>query len=510
MKKLIYVIGIICLILVTTLNILFTAILDSSEHIEIRNNTFIYILGIILFGILIYVITNVIDKKCMNLTSKKKRKLLIIIISVYAIINIIWIIAIRPPIVGDQIHACNLAQTFYNNNLEEFLPDMTYAGIPLSQYMQSYHQQISLAFVFSLFFRIIHFDGIGLLRILNVIGNIAIVIALYKIVQHLSKKYEVNKTRLLLFILTFIPLIMLSTFIYGDIPSIALCLFAVYFMMKYSETKQIRYPIFASIFTMIAYMMRMNSLIFIIATVMYLLWNMFTNITYRKWKENIINIVVIFMYICISILPASFVQNYYLKKYDMNTNAEYPIISYFLMAMEESWRGYGWYNEDRGEYALKNIDKAKVEYVDEIKNRLSYFLDNPIYALEFYRDKLASMWTENTYSAIRSNIVKENDSIENFTEPLTFYEKAILIVICLCSCIFLIQNRKNLSNDVIFLITIFIGGFLFHILWEAKSRYIVPYIIVLMPIASLCINDNKITNIIKKMFNNLKNIIQYN
>lgn len=254
----------------------------------------------------------------------------------------------------------------------------------------------------------------------------------------------------------------------------------------------------------------MNSLIFIIATVMYLLWNMFTNITYRKWKENIINIVVIFMYICISILPASFVQNYYLKKYDMDTNAEYPIISYFLMAMEESWRGYGWYNEDRGEYALKNIDKAKVEYVDEIKNRLSYFLDNPIYALEFYRDKLASMWTENTYSAIRSNIVKENDSIENFTEPLTFYEKAILIVICLCSCIFLIQNRKNLSNDVIFLITIFIGGFLFHILWEAKSRYIVPYIIVLMPIASLCINDNKITNIIKKMFNNLKNIIQYN
>ena len=508
MKKLIYVIGIICLILVTTLNILFTAILDSSEHIEIRNNTFIYILGIILFGILIYVITNVIDKKCMNLNLKKKRKLLIIIISVYAIINIIWIIAIRPPIVGDQIHACNLAQTFYNNNLEEFLPDMTYAGIPLSQYMQSYHQQISLAFVFSLFFRIIHFDGIGLLRILNVIGNIAIVIALYKIVQHLSKKYEVNKTRLLLFILTFIPLIMLSTFIYGDIPSIALCLFAVYFMMKYSETKQIRYPIFASIFTMIAYMMRMNSLIFIIATVMYLLWNMFTNITYRKWKENIINIVVIFMYICISILPASFVQNYYLKKYDMDTNAEYPIISYFLMAMEESWRGYGWYNEDRGEYALKNIDKAKVEYVDEIKNRLSYFSDNPIYALEFYRDKLASMWTENTYSAIRSNIVKENDSIENFTEPLTFYEKAILIVICLCSCIFLIQNRKNLSNDVIFLITIFIGGFLFHILWEAKSRYIVPYIIVLMPIASLCINDSKITNIIKKMFNNLKKYIQ--
>ena len=30
---------------------------------------------------------------------------------------------------------------------------------------------------------------------------------------------------------------------------------------------------------------------------------------------------------------------------------------------------------------------------------------------------------------------------------------------------------------------IFLGGFLFHILWEAKSRYILPYIIILIPVA---------------------------
>ena len=55
------------------------------------------------------------------------------------------------------------------------------------------------------------------------------------------------------------------------------------------------------------------------------------------------------MYVCISILPASFIQNYYLNKYNMDKNKECPTISYFLMAMEESWRGNGWYNEDRGE-----------------------------------------------------------------------------------------------------------------------------------------------------------------
>lgn len=57
--------------------------------------------------------------------------------------------------------------------------------------------------------------------------------------------------------------------------------------------------------------------------------------------------------------------------------------------------------------------------------------------------------------------------------------------------IVLLQRRKNLSLEIIFLITIFIGGFAFHLLWEAKSRYIIPYIIVLIPIASIKIKEWK-------------------
>ena len=95
------------------------------------------------------------------------------------------------------------------------------------------------------------------------------------------------------------------------------------------------------------------------------------------------------------------------------------------------------------------------------------------------------MWAENTYSAVRSNTVKDDDPLENIYKPLAFYQKALLIVTCLCSLIVLIQNRKNLSLELIFLVTIFIGGFSFHVLWEAKSRYIIPYIIVLIPLASV-------------------------
>ena len=59
--------------------------------------------------------------------------------------------------------------------------------------------------------------------------------------------------------------------------------------------------------------------------------------------------------------------------------------------------------------------------------------------------------------------------------------------------------------DLIFLLTIFVGGFAFHILWEAKSRYIIPYIIVLIPIASICINKFKMIDKIKSLVNSKLN-----
>lgn len=513
MKKIIYFFGIVFLAIVVILNLVFTANLDASEHISINFNSFFYVAGLVFLGLFIFWITKLIYKHLFNDTEQKSKKelrifLFVAALSLYLLFSVLWIIFVVPGVGGDQIHACNLAQTFYRGNVEEFLPNLTYAGIPLRDYMQAYHQQISLAFVFSILFKIIHFDQFMILRGFNIICNLLIVFALYKICKQLSKKYKTNKVLLFTLILTFISLPMLATFIYGDIPSLALCLFAVYFMMRYTETKEIKYPIFASLLTMVAYMMRMNSLIFIIATVIYLLLSLFKEIKANSWKKNLLNIAIIGMYIVVSILPSSLVKNYYLDKYAMDKSKAYPNISYFLMAMEEGPRANGWYNEGIGEPALKDPENKKVEYVGKIKERLNYFSKHIGYTFDFYTKKLASMWTENTYSAVRNNTRQDNDPIENMIEPLTFYQKVLLILTCLCSLIVLLQNRKDLSLDVLFLITIFIGGFSFHILWEAKSRYIIPYIVALIPVASISIHSmgikEKVTNLFSKILNRKK------
>ena len=166
------------------------------------------------------------------------------------------------------------------------------------------------------------------------------------------------------------------------------------------------------------------------------------------------------------------------------------------MGMSESWRGNGWYNESIGEPALKNPQSIIKDYESKIKDRLTYFSQNIGYTFRFYTMKLASMWAENTYSAVRLNLLheSEDDYLNVIKEPLNFYQKALLILMCVCSIIVLIQNRKNLSPEIIYLLLIFMGGFAFHILWEAKSRYIIPYIVVLIPIASVQIFRKKSKN----------------
>lgn len=497
MKKLIFGFGVIFLTFIIILNIIYTTEIDTGEHVTINLNNCIYIVGLIGTGLVIFFLAKLIDKHLFNdIEKKNKRELRIILFSVamviYIIFMIIWNIFVHPAIVGDSIHICNLAQTFYTDNPYLYLSGNTYLGLPLYDYMQAYPQQITLAFVYNIIFHFMNFELVHLLRIFNVICIVFIVIAIYKILKQLGKTYKVNHTLMLILTLTFFTIPMLSTFIYGDIPSLAFCLWSVYFVMRYTETKKLRYPIFAAIFTMIAYMMRMNSLIFIIATVMYLLLTLFRECTKKIWKENFKNVLIVILYIVISIVPTLLVQNYYSNKYQLDGNKKYPTISYLLMAMEEGPRGNGWYSEDIAVNAIKNPEMARVEYPRKIQERLSYFVQNPSYAFKFYLDKITSTWTENTYSAIMNNTLEDDTQINNLKEPLTFYQKALLLVTMICALIVLIQNRKNLSMEVIFLLTIFIGGFMFHILWEAKSRYIIPYIVVLIPIASIFIEKTNI------------------
>ena len=262
--------------------------------------------------------------------------------------------------------------------------------------------------------------------------------------------------------------------------------------MKYRENRKKYNACISGVCIALAYMFRMNSLIFITAECIYLLLDLLEKTTV---KETISKIVVLIVFAIIAIMPATMVKNYCVKKYNLDSSKVFPMSGYLYMGMTKGLAGQGWYKYETASKSFVDTNEANIQYRQDIKNRINEFKNNPLIMFEFYRDKITSIWAEPTCGGIYYNYsfnfigyldIDELDYIIYGLSPyIARYEKVLLILIFGCSILVVYQKRKDMSLDLALLLIIFIGGFLFHLLWEAKSRYILPYIIALVPIASI-------------------------
>lgn len=517
-KKIILTIGILLCLVVFTLNIFsISTIVDNlSEKVTTRlcNPIEIIITTIIILTIIAIV------KKIMKKPKDKKTKIIIIVsvLIVYVIFQVIWIYLRQALPIFDQQNVYETAVKIYENKIEE---------LKNSQYLELYPQQLTLATIYVCIFKIVYSTNLITLQYLNAIANVMTILGLLLITKQIGKDYKVSKVKLLVISLLFITLPLLSTFIYGDLLSLPMSIFSIYFIMKYVENNKSMYAIISAIFMAIAYMLRMNNLIYIIALVIYILLDIL-KIQNKNIKNIIKKGIILILFIAISILPANMIKTYWQNKLELDKTKSFPTFGFICIGMEGGDRANGWYNS-YAIWAFENIETAKERYKDEVSNRIQYFAQNPIDFVKFYTLKITSMWTENTYAGLWYNQTynfgqiqgmektseeqtlawKVDELVKMLTKPLYLLQKAVILIIFGTTILAMIKHRKNISNEVLLLIIIFIGGFLFHILWEAKSRYIIPYIITLIPIVAIEIEDYLIEIIKRIKSKNKKNGEKY-
>lgn len=508
-KGIIFGIALVLLITVLILNLIFNVQIDAGEAVFTNINGIMYIGASIIIAITLYIINIKLEKN--KIPKTVKYIIFEIIVIIYFIMQIVWITYRNSVPAVDQKTTYKFAVDMVKDI--GAISDTTYGvKIPNTIYMQEYQQQFTTAFLWSILFRIFSSTNYVIVEYFNALCNCITVIAIFLITKQISKKHKANKYLSMTLILTFITLPLLSTFVYGDESGLAFSLLGVYLLMKYVETKKYRWALLSAISISISYILRMNFLIFIIASGIYLILDLIKEKLVLKTIFTKIVTIIIFLAICM--LPAIFIKNYCVKKYNLDKDATFPVTGYLLMGMTNGGNGEpGWYNYPTAGRAYENLEAAKEVYSRDIKRVLEYFKDNPKFCISFYIRKITSMWAQNSYSGIYYNLSStfcEKDYVDKYDldnkllsieKSVEIYQKALILIIFGCSIVVIIQNRNNLSEELIFLITIFIGGFLFHILWEAKSRYIIPYIIVLIPVASVKINvaKEKINKILKKI-----------
>ncbi len=327
------------------------------------------------------------------------------------------------------------------------------------------------------------------------IANCLGVVLLYKKITDIMDYWKISKTSQILTLLLgilFTPFIMYTTFAYGTILSIAFAIAAFDSEMRFfSEGKPIRL-ILSVLLMVLAYQIKNNVLIITIAMAIYAVIMSLQN--KQLIKRGIAFIILLF---------ATFIatQNLTIKiiydKTGFKLNQGASAWSFIAMGMQESNYAPGWYNGYNVSSYVENeynTEKQSKVAKENISERLAIFKNDKHYAFQFFSKKIASMWNEPTYQSLWVTQTREHNtqseklnnflSANSYTTLNNILGFLQLFVFLGCILWLLLEPKECFINKSFFILCI-IGGFFFHLVWEAKSQYSINYVVLMLPLAAL-------------------------
>lgn len=370
---------------------------------------------------------------------------------------------------------------------------------PTDSYLSYYPQQVGLMAFFELLIRLwkllpLNLHAYHFIKCLYVILTCTIIYFQYRTVHLL---WEDDRADCLYLILAGcnLPLIMYSSFVYGEIPSFAAISAGIYCLLKLLKTspadRQPRHALCSLALLTLAVMLRKNSLIIIIAVVLVTLFE-----ALRRRRRGLLLFAALCLLFSLSILPV--IQKTYEIRSGSTLRSGVPAMSYFAMGMQEASRGNGWYNGyNFTTYQDSGMDSAASSETSRqfMKERMDYFRDHPGYAVDFYWNKYLSQWTDGTYASRQATLATfggRNAFVESFytgpnsrlyIEYCNLYQNVLYFGCFAGFMAALLKKRKFPLYLWLGVIGAF-GGFLFHMIWEANSRYIFLYGLLLLPYAA--------------------------
>ncbi len=293
-------------------------------------------------------------------------------------------------------------------------------------------------------------------------------------------------------LLGFIPMWFYMTFVYGTLPGLCFSVLALLSERKYEDTGKRRYMAGSLLGIFLGVAWKSSYLIFLIAlTVQFLL----DGIRKRR-KLSFIGVAACLLLLC---FERSFLSALMHMITGESVTNGIPSIAWVAMGLQESSIAPGWYNgyiEALSAEYHYHIEPVKIAAIQNIRETLTLFGQNPDYCLRFFPRKIASMWNNPAFQCF-TEVTKCN-----ITGSLSYWMKDLLydggikniilrIILDLMHSMTLagivlhvILNRKKQQLRNAALIITFLGGFLFHIVWEAMGHYAVPYYVLLFPYAA--------------------------
>lgn len=402
---------------------------------------------------------------------------------IVAAVSIYWVGAAQIGPVADQRYICQYAHEFEQGY---------YWGLAKGGYVGYYRHQLGLITIMRFVFRLFGDENYMAFQYISACLTAVILLSGYGIVKIISRDNKSAELFYLLLAVGCYPMYGYVTFVYGEIGSTAFIMLAAWLLLNCLKCFRWWKLLPLAVSVGIAVQLRTNTVILLLAFLIVLL---------VKWlgkPER--RLVATAAAVLLGVLGFNLLLSLGYREVIPKDSKAIPAVLGVAIGVNDE-RLPGWNNdydvEVYGKYDWEP-EAAGREGREFIGAFLKKCISNPGYAVKFYYEKLGSQWNVPMYHVLQMNervmgeqkwpatVLYSGEAVGTVEGYMNVYQFVVYGAVLL-----LLQTRRKNWRQIesyILLIGVF-GGFLFSALWEAKTRYVVPYLFMMLPYAGIGIAD---------------------
>ncbi len=297
--------------------------------------------------------------------------------------------------------------------------------------------------------------------------------------------------------------ILFCSFTYGTVPGLLFASLAVWQTVTLWESK---HPVWRGLAVAlslgIAVALKKNNLILCVAILFVLLLRLFSAKPRDGWQKRLACLVCIPLCVLAVLAIPKGAQMLYETRFELSFGRGIPMSSWAAMGLHDSFIAPGWYD---ARYTVQlfsecgmDTDETHRRALEVIGTRLNELDADLPSAGRFFSEKIKSQWNEPSFQSIWTNQVRGQYGEKVFPaawicgrgEALTkgFMNTLVSFVYLFSAVGAIFLLRRRCPEDAL-IPTWVLGGFLYHTIFEAKSQYILPYFVLLLPLAAFGVSS---------------------
>ena len=326
----------------------------------------------------------------------------------------------------------------------------------------------------------------------NIVFYIITLISLYFSLRLLFREWEICCVQGLLLICYF-PYGFYCTFMYGNVIGFGWACASIALVLWHLKNQKIVPMLGAALCMMMAIIFKQNEMLIFVGIVIILIFDWFNRETGKRKTALCAGMYMLIVLVGIRI-PNLAVEH--ITGIEVQGNSKFAGLA---MGLQEGDIAPGWNNNYDNDIFVENgydIELTEQTCLASIKESWSVFLSEPEKGWKFFNYKFASEWNNPTFECYNiqnglstnielSSLVKSVINDGGKLNILSIFWLDILQSALLFGILMYMIDAKEASWEQLLFVLLFIGGFIFFALWEARCQYVLPFFFLLIPYSFL-------------------------